>query len=105
MVPAKLFSSEHVFDESVSLIARRANAVRAARWARDHLALREIVWLDATSEDFQEGIRILEKFDDQELSFTDCVSFALMRREGIDSAFGFDHHFMIAGFDLWPGLK
>ena len=103
-VEVKLFSSEHVLDEAVSLLVRQAGAGYAARWARDHLASEEIAWLNTSREDWNEALRWLEKFSDQRLSFTDSLSFALMRREGISSAFGFDHHFELAGFELWPRL-
>lgn len=103
-VEVKLSSSEHVLDEAVSLLVRQAGASYAARWARDHLASEEIVWLNTSREDWHEALRWLGKFSDQRLSFTDCLSFALMRREGIGSAFGFDHHFELAGFELWPRL-
>jgi predicted nucleic acid-binding protein len=100
----KLFSSEHVLDETVSLLARQAGAIYAARWARDHLASEEIVWLSSSREDWHEALRWLEKFSDQGLSFTDCLSFTLMRREDLGAAFGFDRHFELAGFELWPRL-
>ena len=103
-IDARLYSSEHVFDEAVSLLTRQAGAVFAARWARDHLASREIQWLAATGEDWQEALRWLEKFSDQKLSFTDCLSFTFLHREGLQAVFGFDHHFELAGFELWPGL-
>jgi hypothetical protein len=103
-VEVKLFSSEHVLDEAVSLLVRQAGASYGARWARDHLASEEITWLNTSREDWQEALRWLEKFSDQRLSFTDCLSFALMRRESIGVAFGFDHHFELAGFELWPRL-
>jgi predicted nucleic acid-binding protein len=44
----------------------------------------------------------LDKFGDQQLSFTDYLSFTLMRRNGIQVVFGFDGHFELAGFELWP---
>jgi hypothetical protein len=103
-VDVRLFSSEHVLDEAVSLLARQAGAAYAAQWARDHLVSNEIVWLNASRDDWHEALRWLEKFSDQKLSLTDCLSFALMRREGIGAAFSFDHHFELAGFELWPGL-
>jgi len=42
----------------------------------------------------------LERFPDQDYSLTDAVSFELMRREGIVEAFGFDRHYVTAGFRL-----
>jgi uncharacterized protein len=103
-VEVRLFSSEHVLDEAVSLLVRQAGATYAARWARDHLASEEIAWLNTCRDDWHEALRWLEKFSDQRLSFTDCLSFALMHREGIPTAFGFDRHFELAGFELWPRL-
>jgi predicted nucleic acid-binding protein len=49
-----------------------------------------------------DAIRWLERFDDQALSFTDCLSFAVMRNAGITRAFTFDGHFRIVGFTTWP---
>ena len=43
-------------------------------------------------------------FSDQKLSCTDSPSFALMRREGLETVFGFDHHFTLAGFEHWLPL-
>jgi hypothetical protein len=103
-VEVKLVSSEHVFDEAVSLLVRQAGAGYAARWARDHLASDEIVWLNTTRDDWHEALRWLEKFADQKVSFTDCLSFSLMRREGLVATFSFDRHFELAGFELWPRL-
>ena len=46
-------------------------------------------------------LNLFEKFADQEISFTDCVSFALMREADIQQAFSFDWHFERAGFKKW----
>jgi predicted nucleic acid-binding protein len=43
----------------------------------------------------------MKKLADHDLSFTNCVSFALMKREGIKDAFGFDRDFVDAGLRLW----
>jgi predicted nucleic acid-binding protein len=42
----------------------------------------------------------MRKFADQGMSFTDCVSFAIMRRRRIRTVFTFDRHFQQAGFRL-----
>jgi predicted nucleic acid-binding protein len=41
---------------------------------------------------------ILSKFVDQDFSYTDAVSFVMMKRQKIKKAFSFDKHFVIAGF-------
>lgn len=41
---------------------------------------------------------ILAKYDTAGFSFTDCVSFAVMQALGISTAFAFDRHFDVLGF-------
>lgn len=45
-----------------------------------------------------EGIELFRRRPDKEWSLTDCVSFAIMSREGILEALTGDHHFVQAGF-------
>jgi predicted nucleic acid-binding protein len=42
---------------------------------------------------------LFEKFADQGVSFTDAISFALMRKSRLRKVFSFDHHFALAGFE------
>ena len=56
----------------------------------------EIVYTNARLE--AEAKLILRQYDDQDFSFADAVSFALMRERGITHAFAFDQHFVTAGF-------
>lgn len=42
----------------------------------------------------------LERFGDQQFSLTDAVTFALMKRERIKTAFAFDQDFVTAGYRL-----
>jgi predicted nucleic acid-binding protein len=44
----------------------------------------------------------IRSFDDQPFTFTDAVSFAVMRASRVSTAFTFDHHFAVAGFDMIP---
>jgi predicted nucleic acid-binding protein len=40
--------------------------------------------------------------DKKRLSLVDCISFNIMRRLGIKSAFAFDRHFKEQGFECIP---
>jgi len=46
-----------------------------------------------------------EKYADQDVSFTDCVCFALMRAHNIQRVFTFDRHFRLAGFESIPAIS
>ncbi|MBX6378531.1 MAG: PIN domain-containing protein [Clostridia bacterium] len=45
--------------------------------------------------DLEAAWRIACAYPDQDFSFTDCTTFALMERMGISRAFAFDSHFLI----------
>lgn len=46
--------------------------------------------------------RWIRPFRDKRYSLADAVSFEIMHREGIRTAFALDRHFAAAGFDLLP---
>ncbi len=104
-ITCQIFSSEHVLDETLTLFARRENYAYAAVAGEELLASRVVRWLDATPAEWHVALRLMRKFADQAVSFTDCLSFALMKREKINHVFGFDRHFEAAGFRLWPGAE
>lgn len=96
--PQALFTSEHCIDETATLLARRTTYAFAAAWGTDLLAS-GITILQAEPADWKSGFQLMRKFADQGVSFTDCLSFALMKRHRIRAVFGFDHHFTAAGFN------
>lgn len=52
-----------------------------------------------SNEDIEaEAEPILVKYSDQDFSYTEAVSFVIMKRQKIRKAFSFDKHFVIAGF-------
>ena len=99
----KLVTSNFVLDETLTLLGRRASYPFAAERGRRILLSKTLLVLRPEAEDELEALRLFGKFADQRVSFTDCVSFALMRRRGIERAFTFDAHFERAGFTVWPG--
>ena len=58
-------------------------------------------WRDASTDLVRAASeRWLAVYRDQPFTLADAVSFELMRTEGIDRAFTFDNHFVVAGFSL-----
>lgn len=96
------FTSNFVLDETFTLLARWAGYEFAAAKARRILSSTALDILRPTIEDEIEAVDVFEKYADQKVSFTDCISFVLMRRNKIARAFAFDAHFARAGFELWP---
>ena len=45
---------------------------------------------------------ILKQYGDHDFSYTDAVSFVVMKKQNIKTAFSFDKHFKIAGFTNIP---
>ncbi|MGI9862447.1 PIN domain-containing protein [Moorella naiadis] len=45
---------------------------------------------------------IAQKYADKDFSYTDCTSFAVMRRLNCRKAFAFDTHFSQMGFEVLP---
>ncbi len=60
----------------------------------------QCVWSDAQLEESARDI--LRHYDDQDFSYVDAVSFALMQREAIQHVFAFDRHFRVMGFSVHP---
>ena len=58
--------------------------------------------IETGQRDVNQALAIVARFHDQQFSFTDCLSFAVMRRMGVRRAFTFDRHFAVAGLEMWP---
>ena len=98
----RLVTSNFVFDETVTLIRARAGHASALRVgaALRNPGVVDLVRLD--SEDEEDAWAFFQRHKDKAFSFTDCASFALMRRLRLHLAVSTDRHFRQAGFDVEP---
>ena len=96
------FTSNFVLDETFTLLGRRAGYDFAAQRASNIYASRLLNILRPSQEDEINAVAFFQKFTEHSVSFTDCISFALMRKENIKKVFSFDSHFRWAGFELLP---
>jgi len=97
----QLVTSEYVLDESITIIRYRVSH-RAAVIFGDALMSSTIVSIeDIADVERLKAWALFKKYGDKELSFTDCTSFALMMKLGLQKAFAFDDHFKQIGFQLF----
>ncbi len=98
-----LVTSNFVLDETATLLGRRAGHVFACNRLKAIYASNVLqIWRPERDDELR-AIDWFAKFSDQDVSFTDCISFALMKRAQIKHVFSFDRHFDTAGFKRLPG--
>ncbi len=89
---AIIYTSNYVMDEIYTLLKTRGSHRTAIKFM-DQVKDSNIVILWITDEVEQDAQDIFRRLDDKKLSFTDCTSFALINRYGIETVFAFDEHF------------
>lgn len=58
-----------------------------------------------TEEDEKQAVEYIRRFDDQDLTFTDVMSMAVMKGLGLHRVFTFDWHFTLLGFRVIPPIQ
>jgi predicted nucleic acid-binding protein len=95
---SKFVTTDYVVDELLTLLVARHQrdvAVKTGErvWSGECCQLH---WVMA--DDVAAAWKIFVAFDDKRWSFTDCVSYAVMKRLGINEAFALDDDFRQFGF-------
>ena len=98
----RLVTSDYVFDELVTLIRIRVGH-GPAREAGNMLRSEDLARVVAVDQvDRTAAWRRFAREADKRCSFTDCTSFALMKRLAIPQAAAVDADFRRAGFQVLP---
>lgn len=94
--------TELILSEVVTRLRARADAARAVAFADDALRSRryDVVFVD--SELLRGALDQMRRFADKRLSLTDCASFEILERLGLDGAFTFDRDFRDCGYRMLP---
>jgi uncharacterized protein len=98
-----LVTSNLVVAESYALIRYRGGHGPASTFLRSLRSSQRVRRIVSDPDAELAAEQLLQRFDDQEFSYVDAVSFTLMRRNGIQTAFAFDQHFRTMGYVLAPG--
>ena len=98
----KIITSDYIIDETLTRIRYSVGHKEAVKWGEEILASRVVEKTEVGKEIFELAWKIFETYEDKKLSFTDCTSFALMKKKGIEKVFSFDRDFERIGFSLFP---
>lgn len=97
----ELITSEYILDESITLIRYRVSHQAAVIFGDSLFKSRIVKIVDITEGDRLKAWEIFKKYDDKELSFTDCTSFVLIKNLKLQKAFTFDKHFQQIGVTIF----
>jgi len=98
-----LVTTDYVVDETLTLLKIRLGTEAARQWWETVSCSPRVFIRGVEEEILKEARRWFFRYADKDFSFTDCTSFALMKREKIGSALTTDHHFVQAGLIALPG--
>ena len=102
----KLVTSNYILDELYTLLLMNVGLHPTINYKKkldilieEHVL--EVIWIDHDLA--KQGWGVFEQYNSGKLwSFTDCTSYAAMKKSGIAEVFAFDHHFEQMGFILLP---
>ncbi len=96
----ELLTHNYVLVESLALLQARLGLPAATKLAKDSHAF-VVAWVD---EDLHNaGLHQLERSRKRNISLVDQISFLVMRKRQVTTAFAFDPDFTSAGFRLFEG--
>jgi predicted nucleic acid-binding protein len=94
----ELVSHNYILVETSAVIQRRLGLEAVCVFERDIVPVLRLVWVTREVHETAASAHLLAAR--RTLSLVDCVSFEIMRRTGIRSAFVFDRHFQEYGYEL-----
>ena len=97
-----LVTTNALFSETLTLIRNRISIDAAITFGQMLKTSSFIRIVTVTPADEEHAWSIFSRYRDQDFSFTDCTSFAVMKRMKIDTAFTFDHHFSVMKLIVVP---
>jgi predicted nucleic acid-binding protein len=93
-----LVSSSFVIQESAALLAARVGLEAVRRFHRAVVPVLDVVWVGRSL--YERAMAAHLAAGSPHISLTDWVGFEIMRDLSISSAFAFDRHFEVQGFEL-----
>lgn len=100
---AQLITSNFILDEVYTFLRVRKDKNTAVNFACFLAETTDVLkFIRVTATDERHAFSYFSAMEGNGISFTDCTSFALMKRSGVTTAFTFDADFVKAGFTAFP---
>lgn len=97
-----LVTTTYIFDEVITFFNSRSLHYKAVEVGNHLLKSSDIELIEIDQNFFDQGWQYFQKHQDKSYSFTDCLSFIVMKERQINTALTLDHHFLQAGFQVLP---
>jgi len=97
-----LVTTSYVFDEVVTFFNNRGHHAKAVEVGNGLLLSPSVRLIHVDEALFYEGWAYFQGHHDKDYSLTDCISFIVMQKFSVRTAFAFDRHFSQAGFTAEP---
>jgi predicted nucleic acid-binding protein len=94
----QLIITNYIFDEIVTLVTNRIGHKTAVLVGNTLLNSPQIDKIWVTQDYEKEAWKLFCSRNDKEYSFTDCITFIIMRQKNIKNCLAFDEHFKQEGF-------
>lgn len=89
---------DYIFDEAVTWLHYKIGHTVACEWGNKILNSRMVDIIKVSDEHINIAWELFEKYHDQKFSFTDCISFTVMKLLETNTVFAYDSHFSTIGF-------
>jgi len=93
-------TGEPVLSETFTLLKRKFGIYAAVEFGNIILLSTHLNIFYIEGDLFSRSWEIFTKYKDQDFSFVDCLSFAILKKENISKVFSFDKHFNYMGYNV-----
>ena len=97
-----LLTTNFILDETFTRLKRKLGSQAAVTFGETLKQSEQVEIITVVEEIERVAWKIFKKYQDQAFSYTDCTSFAVMQMKKLKTAFAFDGHFEIFGFNIIP---
>ena len=97
---ARFVVCKNILSEYIDGVTKRIGKEKGIE-ELDSIYNSELLVIETFSEtDWDKALRYFRKYRDQQIDLTDCLSFVIMERLDMKTAFTFDNDFKTHGFDV-----